>query len=56
MFNHLKVKIYPSNRAHNLKWKNVISVNTAVYEKEEINSYYPLLILDLSSRYQLSVK
>lgn len=52
MFNHLKVKIYPSNKSHILKWKNVISV----HDKEEINSYYPLPILDLSSRYQLSVR
>lgn len=56
MFSHLKVKIYPSNKAHNLQWKNVVYVNTVVYDKEEINSYYSLPILELSSRYQLSVK
>lgn len=47
MFNHLKVKIYPSKKAHNLKWKNVISVNTVVYDKEDINNYYSLPILEL---------
>lgn len=47
MFIHLKVKIYPPNKAHNLKWKNVIYVNAVVYDKEEINSYYSLPIPEL---------
>lgn len=53
MFNHLKVKIYPSNKVHNLKWKNdVIHVNASVYD-----SYcYSLSILELKLEYQLNVK
>lgn len=43
-------KIYPSNKVHNLNWKNVIYVSADVYDKEEINSYYyslPILELKL---------